>query len=404
MDGQLKMQLRLLGADNFTVWHRKVQAGLLAGSLIEHIHKDLMTFKAEVTARHIVSDSPLPAEQTRRAEALHRVEDKQNQAFSFIYNLLSESIQNRLPEDLCDFISPNPRSLYRWLRDEYSASSGARQAELRAEAWSTHIEENVDPVPAATRIRAVLTEILSNAKENRLSIADFIDRMTAYCILHALSPSFNSLAATLYPVGKESASCEAIITQLDTTYRRRTRANLEVNGQGLVHKRAEANAAGKGQEKGRTGADGKKLLGRDANAWCTRHERYGHLTEDCLMQKQEAKGRSSKTSGRPAKGKAMASSKAKDAGSDNGDFVLDAAVGNQGSLPLGRSPDVSPCALSFCTRPYIGSTLCRPVSLIAFHIGLTESDSDSLPCLVKSAGKIRRLLTVFDTTTSSPAS
>lgn len=333
--------LRLQGADNFTVWHRKVKAGLLSGSLIEFIHKDLGVIKAETISRHILSDPPLPAEQTRRAEALHKVNEKQNQAFSFIYNSLSESIQNRLPDELCDFAFPDPRSLYHWLRAEYSASSGARQAELWAEAWSTHIEENINPVPAATRIRAVLTEISTNAKEDRLSITEFIDRMTAYCILHALPPSFNSLAATLYPIGKESVSCDTIISQLDTTYRRRTRANLEVNAHGLVSAKVEKTAHVK--DEARVGPDGNRLLGRDATAFCELHRRYGHTTANCKNGKKD-KGKTWKP-----KAKAMAAME------EEGEFVLDAATPDDEnhSANIARVSGQVALVSSACTTPVL---------------------------------------------------
>jgi hypothetical protein len=280
---------KLSGPDNYSVWNRSLLAALTAKSLINHITKDLSVIQAATSLRHPVSEPPTASEQQKRATALFKDEENRGTAFSIVYHSLSTAVQNRIPEDKTDWFNPDPKALYQWLQATYSASTAARQAELWMSAWETRVEENDDPQTALASIRAKLGDVSASAVTSKLSLAQFIDNMTAYAMLAALPPSYGMLASTLLSTTSSSITLTSdnVLSAAGMEYRRRLMQAQEVNGQGFLAKKGETKAQPKGPEKRRDqriGKDGQVQLGPDANKYCEEHKRWGHDTSECFKR------------------------------------------------------------------------------------------------------------------------
>ena len=136
---------KLTGPDNYTVWNGSLQAALAAKNLIEHISEDLSTIQAATTLRYPLSSTPTTSEMQKQQGALYKDKQRQGTTFGIIYHSLSTVVQNRIPDNKVQWLQPNPKALYEWLQNTYSASSAARQAELWQSAWEMRGEENEDP-------------------------------------------------------------------------------------------------------------------------------------------------------------------------------------------------------------------------------------------------------------------
>lgn len=282
---------KLAGPDNYTTWERSLLAALSGRNLIEHISEDLSTIQAATTLRYPVSEPSTTSETQKQNAALYR--DKQNQSITFgvIYHSLSTIVQNRIPDDKVKWLKPDPKTLYLWLQETYSASTAARQAELWKGAWEMRAEENEDPSAGLAAIRAKLGEVSASAINSKVSLSDFIDNMTAYAMLAYLPPSYGMLASTLLATTSSTTgiTSDKVLSAASMEWRRRAMQAQEINGQGFLAKKGERKPQPQGQRgtdrrERRVGKDGLLLLGGEANKWCEEHKRWGHDTSSCFKR------------------------------------------------------------------------------------------------------------------------
>jgi transposase InsO family protein len=276
---------KLAGPDNYSVWNRSLLAALAAKNLIEHISEELSVIQAATTLRYPVSSPATASELQKLQAAFYR--DKQNQGttFGIIYHSLSTVVQNRIPDSHVQWLKPEPKRLYNWLQTTYSASSAARQAELWKGAWEMRGEENEDPQAGLASIRARLGEVAASAISNKVSLADFLDNMTAYAMLAYLPPSYGMLASTLL-ASNSTITSDQVLSASSLEWRRRMMQAQEINGQGLLAKRDGNRGQGRTQDRRerKLGKDGLPLLGGDATKFCEEHKRWGHDINNCFRR------------------------------------------------------------------------------------------------------------------------
>lgn len=276
---------KLTGPDNYTAWNRSLQAALLGKNLIEHISEELSTIQDETRLRFPINSSSPASEIKELASALYRDKQHQGTTFGIIYHSLSTIVQNRIPESKIDWLKPAPKLLYDWLKETYSATSPARQAELWKDAWSLRVEENQDPQAGLASIQAKLSEVASSAIHNKVSLPEFIDIMTAYAMLTALPSSYGMLSSTILANGS-NFTAHQVISAASAEHRRRIMQSEEVNPQGFLARKSETakgqgQGQGRGQDRRRLGPDGLPTLGRHIDQFCENHQRYGHTTTAC---------------------------------------------------------------------------------------------------------------------------
>ena len=116
----------LKGADNFVGWKRNLQMKLASKELDEYLDKAPAVILSETLGRIVTSEEPTPAEQTKINEAGYKCHRKAVTATTMIYNSLSMTVQNQVPNDKVDTKDPNPKALYKWLQQEFGATSVSR--------------------------------------------------------------------------------------------------------------------------------------------------------------------------------------------------------------------------------------------------------------------------------------
>lgn len=267
MSAKIKDEHRLKGADDYALWRRRVQAVLGEEGLVDHVFVDATELVNEVMA-----DYPVPtagataAEISRQKAALRKHVKDATIAFSLTYNGLSETVQNKLPDEYASFKNPNPKGLYEYLERTYGASSGTRQAELWSSIFGSDIGENEDPEPALAEIRRAGAEIVAAGKA--LTVEDFADSVLAYAAIRRLPDSYGLLAST-FMVDKDAITLDTVIERVSAEYRRRQTKGQVVNEHGLLSQAKKSGERGKGRASG---------LG---DKWCEKHQCKGHSTAEC---------------------------------------------------------------------------------------------------------------------------
>lgn len=130
MGAKIKEEHQLKGADDWAQWDRAVQLALGEEGLIEHIFQPPEKLVEEVNEDYPLSSPATSAETSRRNVALRSLKRDRGAAFAVIYNGLSETVQNKLADDLASFAEPKPKGLYDHLKKSYGAGSLTRQVEL----------------------------------------------------------------------------------------------------------------------------------------------------------------------------------------------------------------------------------------------------------------------------------
>lgn len=314
IDNMVHGSTKLAGPDNYTTWERSLMATLAGRNLIKHIIEELSTNQAATTLRYPISNPATTSEEQKQNAALYK--DKQNQGttFGIIYHSLLTIVQNRIPDSKVQWLKPNPKVSYEWLQTTYSASTAARQAELWKSAWDMMAEENEDPSAGLAAIRSKLGEVSASAINSKISLATFIDNMTAYAVLAYLPPSYGMLASTLLATvqNTHAVTSDKVLSAASMKWRRRMMQAQDINGQGFLAKKGASKPQSKGQRVGdrrerRLGKDGLVLPGPDAGKYCEEHKRWGHDTDSCFKRNEGGNQR-----GRQERGTAAVAADEKD--------------------------------------------------------------------------------------------
>ena len=104
-----KLVIVLKGADNFVGWKRNLQMKLASKELDEYLDKVPASILSETLGRIVTSEEPTPAEQTKINEAGYKCHRKAVTATTLIYNSLSSTVQNKVPNDKVDTKTPTQR-------------------------------------------------------------------------------------------------------------------------------------------------------------------------------------------------------------------------------------------------------------------------------------------------------
>jgi hypothetical protein len=189
---------------------------------------------------------------------------------AYLWDSLTETIQNKLPAKLADFDEPRPKEMYDWLKKEFGASSGQRQAELWGLVFSATTAENDDPELNLAEIRRAVAEIVASCPKDT-TIAQFADNIAAYAGLRSLPASYRMLASTLY-TGENTVTLDSVIRLAAHEHRERRVKGETVNEHGLL----SANKANVG-----TGRRFSSKSGEKKKKMCSRHGLGKHDTATC---------------------------------------------------------------------------------------------------------------------------
>jgi hypothetical protein len=275
----------LKGADNFVGWKRNLQMKLASKELDEYLDKVPASILSETLGRIVTSEEPTPAEQTKINEAGYKCHRKAVTATTLIYNSLSSTVQNKVPNDKVDTKDPNPKALYKWLQQEFGATSVSRQSELWSMVWGMKVDEGEDPNPVLASVRSSLGE-LGSSLPAEMTAAQLVENMSAFAMLQTLPESYSLLASTLF--ASPSLSSDHVLATINQEWRRRQQG-LETTAAGgyLAKKKATKPAPPTTERRTqttRTGKDGKPQLGPNADAYCDEHKCYGHTISNCFRR------------------------------------------------------------------------------------------------------------------------
>lgn len=134
------------------------------------------------------------------------------------------------------------------------------------------MEETEDPKAGLASTQNKLGEVAASALNNKVSLSDFIDKMTAYAMLTSLPPSYGTLASALLANGS-NINAYQVIAAAPAKHRRRIMPTEEVDSQGFLARKDESRkTAGQGKDRRRLDLDGRPLVGRDAGKFCGNHK------------------------------------------------------------------------------------------------------------------------------------
>ena len=152
-----------------------------------------------------------------------------------IYNSLSMTVQNQVPNDKVDTKDPNPKALYTWLQQEFGATSVSLQSELWSMVWGVKVDEGEDPNPVLASVRSSLAELGSSLPAD-MTAAQLVEKMSAFAMLKTLPESYALLASTLY--GSPLLSSDHVLATINQEWRRRQQSlETTTNAAGYLAKK-----------------------------------------------------------------------------------------------------------------------------------------------------------------------
>jgi hypothetical protein len=330
------------GADDFQPWKQSSLRYLSARDLDKFTEFDLSTLQATVTERYAAGGDSLSFElKLRRDDQLDKLALKHKQASTYLLNSLSSSILDRVPANLSDPRKPQTKQLWEWFELQYGAASPSRMAELFRDACEMKTEENVDPGINLARMKKIVENITAAA--SGMTLESFLAAMKVFFMLKTLPYSFQPTVERLLPVAGVAPDPQTIINTVDNVWRVREREGMEVH-KGLVARAEEKKPETRGRERA-LGPDGKAVLGGDPQAYCTRHECFGHTVQNCRMKAKEDRSQGAWRKGDVKKKKAMVAEKG---GKEKAVIVLDAASDGDSDLScdLAALGSIGPTALA----------------------------------------------------------
>src|SRR6266481_4549557 len=95
--------IKLRGMDDYVKWKRSMKAMLASQNLHTYLKKepsDILKVKLE---RITMSNIPTPSEINKKTELVEKCETNATRAASLIYNSLSTTVRNQVPDDKIDW-------------------------------------------------------------------------------------------------------------------------------------------------------------------------------------------------------------------------------------------------------------------------------------------------------------
>ena len=296
---ELPPEHRLVGGGNYVIWKKSLNRAMgRHPAFSDYLAMKPEKIKELALARIVISNPMTPAEATKINERSHQCDMDARGALSVIVDSVDRTIADMLPERLTNYQNPEPQELYQWIEQKYGSSTGGRQAEQIRKIESITVGSDEDPMVPLSRLNAALDELTASIPADHLT-HDFLKKYGAFKMLHALPPAYSLWAGTVF--SRPDLSPEVVLSAIDEEYMRQKIEREKVSGVEapvalaatstdterhlhdlLDHLPALTALLATGERP--LGKDGRVMLGKDPNAYCSEHKCFGHNENNCFRK------------------------------------------------------------------------------------------------------------------------